>query len=63
VDRNLNALDQATGHWDALLIYLISTKLDSITARAWKKERARNERPTLEDFKAFLNSRVDLLKT
>ncbi|XP_011694053.1 PREDICTED: uncharacterized protein LOC105453629 [Wasmannia auropunctata] len=61
--RALNALDQATEHWDALLIYLISTKLDSITARAWEKERAGNEIPTLNDFKTFLNSRADLLET
>ncbi|XP_018375244.1 PREDICTED: uncharacterized protein LOC108769012 [Trachymyrmex cornetzi] len=61
--RALNALNQATEHWDALLIYLISTKLDSITARAWEKERAGNEIPTLEDFKTFLNSRADMLET
>ncbi|XP_067217193.1 uncharacterized protein [Linepithema humile] len=61
--RALNALDQATKHWDALLIYLISTKLDSVTARAWEKERAGSEIPTLDDFKSFLNSRADLLET
>ncbi|XP_011707948.1 PREDICTED: uncharacterized protein LOC105462796 [Wasmannia auropunctata] len=61
--RALNALDQATEHWDALLIYLVSTKLDSVTTRAWEKERAGNEIPTLDDFKTFLNSRADLLET
>ncbi|XP_011858580.1 PREDICTED: uncharacterized protein LOC105556118, partial [Vollenhovia emeryi] len=60
--RALNALDQATESWDSLLIYLISTKLDSITARAWEKERAGNDIPTLQEFKSFLNSRADLLE-
>lgn len=60
--RALNVLDQATEHWDALLIYLLATKLDNIIARAWEKECAGNDVPTLEDFKAFLNSCADLLE-
>lgn len=48
---------------DALLIYLILTKLDIITAREWKKERTGNEISTLDDLKLFLNSRADLLET
>jgi len=59
--RALNVLEQPTEHWDTLLIYLISTKLDNITSRAWEKERANNDIPTLEDFKTFLSSRADLL--
>ncbi|KYN14464.1 hypothetical protein ALC57_13336 [Trachymyrmex cornetzi] len=57
----LNALDQSTEHWDTLLIYLISTKLDNVTARAWEEERVGNDIPTLSEFKSFLNSRADLL--
>lgn len=53
--RTLNVLDQATEHWDTLLIYLLATKLDNITARAWEKERTGNDVLTLEDFKSFLN--------
>ncbi|XP_029659414.1 uncharacterized protein LOC115233245 [Formica exsecta] len=60
--RALNVLDQATEHWDALLIYLLATKLDNISARVWEKERAENDVPTLKDFKAFLNSRANLLE-
>jgi len=59
--RALNALEQPTEHWDTLLIYLISTKLDNITAKAWEQERANNDIPTLKDFKSFLSSRADLL--
>lgn len=35
--RALNALGQSTEHWDAILIYLISAKIDNITAREWEK--------------------------
>jgi len=58
--RALNVLGQSTEHWDALLIFLISNKLDSITAREWEKER---DLPTLDEFKGFLNSRASLLET
>ena len=61
--RALNALDQPTAHWDVLLIYIISTKLDKITARAWEKEKTDNEVRTLEDLKRFLKSRSDMLET
>ncbi|XP_036146036.1 uncharacterized protein LOC118646691 [Monomorium pharaonis] len=61
--RALNVLGQSTEHWDALLIYLLSSKLDSITAREWEKEKADKELPTLEEFKVFLSSRANLLET
>jgi len=53
--RALNVLEQFTEHWDTLLIYSISTKLDSVTARAGEKKRAGNDISTLEEFKTFLN--------
>ncbi|XP_011687010.1 PREDICTED: uncharacterized protein LOC105449455 [Wasmannia auropunctata] len=59
--RALTALEQSTEQWDTLLIYIISTKLDGVTAREWEKERAGNDIPTLEEFKTFLISRADLL--
>lgn len=52
-----------TQHWDALLIYMISTKLDKITACAWEKEKTDNEIPTIDDLKRFLKNRVDMLET
>lgn len=61
--RALNALEQSTEHWDALLIYLISSRLDNVTARQWEKQCVDNELPTLEEFKEFLNSRASLLET
>ncbi|CAL1682523.1 unnamed protein product [Lasius platythorax] len=61
--RALNALGQSTEHWDALLIYLISGKIDNITAREWERQCAENELSTLEKFKDFLNQRANLLET
>lgn len=48
--RALNALNQTIEHWDALLIYLITTKLDSVTARAWEKEMKYLRSKTLGHF-------------
>ncbi|KMQ88428.1 upstream activation factor subunit uaf30 [Lasius niger] len=61
--RALNALGQSTEHWDALLIYLISDKIDNITAREWERQCAENELLTLEEFKDFLSQRANLLET
>ncbi|XP_033213705.1 uncharacterized protein LOC117170777 [Belonocnema kinseyi] len=61
--RALNALNQPTDQWDVLLIYIVTTKLDKITARAWEKEKTENEFRTLEDLKNFLKARSDMLET
>lgn len=61
--RALSVLEQPTEHWDALLIYIIATKLDKITARAWEKERNTGENCSLEDLKRFLKNRSDMLET
>jgi len=61
--RALNSLEQSTEHWDALLIYLISSKIDSVTAREWEKQCVDNELPSLQQFKEFLNTRASLLET
>lgn len=61
--RALNALGQSTEHWDALIIYVISAKIDNITAREWEKQCAEYELPTLEQFKEFLTLRASILET
>lgn len=61
--RALNELGQSTEQWDALLIYLVSNKLDNITIKEWEKQRADTELPTLQEFMSFLNSRASLLET
>lgn len=60
--RTLNILKQPTSHWDTLIIYLITTKLDIITAREWEQYKPEDV-PTLENLKQFLKLRADLLET
>lgn len=62
--RALNSLDQPTDKWDVLIIYLISTKLDSVTFGKW--EECKNnfkDLPALSDFMQFLRNRADILET
>ncbi|XP_055588962.1 uncharacterized protein LOC129741272 [Uranotaenia lowii] len=59
----LKQLGEATEHWDALLIHLLSVRLDPITRRDWE-EYAENENidqfPKLVE---FLQRRVNVLQT
>lgn len=61
--RALETLQQPTNHWDALLIYMISTKLDKNSAREWEKHKVSKSSITLEEFKDFIYSRANLLET
>lgn len=61
--RAIEQLKQPIDNWDILIIYLISTKLDPITARKWEQYKIDNEVPTLENLKAFLKGRADMLET
>lgn len=63
--RSLNTLGQPTQHWDALLIYMISNKLDKETAREWEAYKCDDSEniPTLEMMKKFLKNKADLLET
>ena len=65
--KNLRALSQVglpISEWDVPIIYLVSTKLDRVTAREWESYKSRsNNFPTLHDLKTFLNSKAELLDT
>lgn len=61
--RALNQLNQPTDQWDTLIIYMITTKLDTTTSREWEQKKAGNDLPTLNDLKQFLKNRADLLET
>lgn len=62
--RALKSLKEPTQHWDTLIIYLMSSKLDSVTGREWEEHRNNiDSSPTLAQFIAFLNKRADLLET
>lgn len=61
--RALSTLDLPTGHWDILLIHLLSKKLDSRTFTKWEETRnALVDIPTLSDFNNFLIDRANVLQ-
>lgn len=66
ISKHLTALKQLgepVESWDTLIIYIISQKLDSVTAQEWEKQRFQSDKPTIEDFKGFLHNRANLLET
>lgn len=67
VNKNLRALktlNLPTEHWDALIIHMMSSKLDPVSSREWEEERNRiKDIPTLNNFTDFLKGRADLLET
>lgn len=62
--RALNTLGQPTEKWDALIIHMVSTKLDLNTSRKWEEHKGTlSDLPTLEDFYSFLRTRANVLET
>ncbi|KAJ0169355.1 hypothetical protein K1T71_015239 [Dendrolimus kikuchii] len=61
--RALALLGQPTDHWDTLIIYIMSKKLDPTTTRQWEEYRNNiNGIPNLQQYIKFLNNRADLLE-
>lgn len=66
VSKNLRALeqlDQPTSNWDTLIVYLITSKLDTVTLREWENYKSDKNVPNFNDLKTFLKARADLLET
>lgn len=69
LNKNLRALDslgEPTKHWDTLLIYVMTHKLDSKTYREWEEYKGRlhgDIRIELQHFLDFLRIRINLLDT
>lgn len=62
--RSLEQLNQPCDQWNALLIFIMTTKLDNNTLREWERHNAKHEElPTLLDLKKFLKARADLLES
>lgn len=59
----LNILGEPTSSWDTLIIHMASSKLDSITNRAWEDFRSNLDSPTLADFFDFIRQRATVLET
>lgn len=62
--RALSTLDQPVQHWDTLIIYIMTNKLDNVTSREWEEHRnSLSDPPTLTVFINFISNRADLLET
>lgn len=62
--RALSSLGQPTDKWDMLLIFMLSSKLDSHTLTKWEEYRnGLEEMPTLNQFTKFLTDRADVLES
>lgn len=59
----LKALRCPTEHWDVVLIHLISSKFDTITAKEWQTTLIGTELPTFKQFAEFLSRRCQLLES
>ncbi|XP_066590509.1 uncharacterized protein [Prorops nasuta] len=58
----LKALECPTEHWDQLLIYILSSKLDPITSREWGVALTTTELPEFRQFISFLRLRCEILE-
>lgn len=61
--RSLKQLGEDTEHWDTLIIFIVTSKLDKQTCREWEKFVAEIKQPSLTNLKAFLKNRADFLET
>lgn len=62
--RALASLGQPTDKWDILIIFMLSSKLDSQTLLKWEEYRNTLEDvPTLENFYKFLTDRANVLES
>lgn len=64
ISKTLRALENLKidiSSWDPLIIYLVTTKLDSTTLQDWEKQEPMGELPTLSELKTFLSNRADFL--
>ncbi|XP_061724911.1 uncharacterized protein LOC133530870 [Cydia pomonella] len=62
--RALSSLGEPTEHWDTLIIFNMSSKLDAATGRKWEEHRSTlSDLVTLKEFYQFLRDRADVLET
>lgn len=63
--RALASLDQPTDKWDVLVIFMLTSKLDSHTLLKWEEYRNNlpDDVPTLEQFFKFLAERANVLES
>lgn len=59
----LKSLNQPVEHWDVILVYILTLKLDSYTNRSYQLEKAENEEPKLNALLDFLEHRATALES
>lgn len=60
--RSLRTMQIPTEHWDAILVFLISRKLDDKTREFWETEQKTTEIPKLDEMLACIESRARSLQ-
>ncbi|XP_066244730.1 uncharacterized protein [Euwallacea similis] len=68
ISKHMRCLEQVKEPTvDTLIIFLINSKLDSVTSREWEEYKTKrdlaNTSPSLEDMKTFLKNKAVLLET
>lgn len=58
----LQALKRPTAHWDDLLVYILSSKLDATTLREWQSSLVGTDPPTFKQFSDFITHRCQILE-
>ena len=58
--RALKVLDEPVDQWGSIIIVLIKNKMNSSTREKWDEISSNSERPTFEEFIAFLQRRAQL---
>lgn len=61
--RALEVLQLPVHSWDAIIIYLMTTKLDQASNREWKLLKKSTDLPTLKEFISFLKERSRSLES
>ena len=61
--RSLENLQQPIQSWSMMLIYIVTSKLDNATKRAWESSIQATQLPTLQQFTDFMNTRCQFLES
>ncbi|XP_011165898.1 uncharacterized protein LOC105200169 [Solenopsis invicta] len=60
--RVLQQLKESVDKWDTLIIYLITSKLDSVTKKEWELKVIQEKASTTKQLVKFLNTQCEFLK-
>lgn len=61
--RALKSLGEPVEHWDTLLVYMFTLKLDLNTRKDWESYNIKNNSHKYTDFIAFLNEKCQILES